>query len=81
MFSALLSQLLPGQLGLRPKGDAIRKVLEPRYWPGGRLGGSIRSPSMAGVDVSQGSQGFGTGIFSDLGGTAKDISWEVLGWD
>ena len=26
---------------------------------------------MAGVDISQGSQGFGTGIVNDLGGTAR----------
>ena len=26
---------------------------------------------MAGVDISQGSQGFGTGILNDLGGTTK----------
>ena len=36
VFSALLSELLPGQLGLRPKGDAYGKVLGtalvPR-WP------------------------------------------------
>ena len=39
------------------------------------------TPRMARVDVSQGSQGFGIGIISDLGGTTRDTSWEVLGWD